>query len=260
MRLPTRPRAVSRPVRLPAILGLALLTAFATAGAACSNAPPAKDPNAGGTTGGTTSGQGTEGVESPGEAPAGQTNSYGVAYPTDDLGYASRKGATPGNRIKNYRFLGYKNGDATKGLEMVQLSDYFDPENRQVKLLHIIASSVWCGPCNQETSEVSRLYSSLAGKGVVVIQALVDGPELGTGATPKDLTGWSRTHSIGFTTMLDPGLTNLGVFFDAAAVPWNAFVDARTMEILDAGVGALPSVELTLDNWLQWVARNPPRN
>jgi hypothetical protein len=40
-----------------------------------------------------------------------------------------------------------------------------------------------------------------------------------------------------FTEMLDPGLHNLGHFFDAAAIPWNADVDVRTMELLDSSVG-----------------------
>ena len=37
--------------------------------------------------------------------------------------------------------------------------------------------------------------------------------------------------------MLDPGLKNLGGFFDAAAIPWNSDIDVRTMEILDSNEG-----------------------
>jgi hypothetical protein len=38
--------------------------------------------------------------------------------------------------------------------------------------------------------------------------------------------------------MLDPGLHNLGGFFDQNAIPWNADIDVRTMEILTSAVGA----------------------
>ena len=37
--------------------------------------------------------------------------------------------------------------------------------------------------------------------------------------------------------MLDPGLQNLGGFFNAAAVPWNTDIDVRTMEMLTSGEG-----------------------
>ena len=33
-----------------------------------------------------------------------------------------------------------------------------------------------------------------------------------------------------------------GIFYDAAALPWNADIDPRTMEILSSGTGA-PSVD-----------------
>ena len=56
--------------------------------------------------------------------------------------------------------------------------------------------------------------------------------------------------------MLDPGVKNLGVFFDAAAIPWNADLDARTMEILQDGVGYEDPT--AVQTWLDWVAANPP--
>jgi hypothetical protein len=37
--------------------------------------------------------------------------------------------------------------------------------------------------------------------------------------------------------MLDPGLLNLGSFFVASSVPWNADIDPRTMEILHSATG-----------------------
>jgi len=37
------------------------------------------------------------------------------------------------------------------------------------------------------------------------------------------------------------GFTKLGVFFDAAAVPFVMVIDARTMEIASAGVGGVTS-------------------
>jgi hypothetical protein len=46
--------------------------------------------------------------------------------------------------------------------------------------------------------------------------------------------------------MLDPGNQNLGVFFDAAAIPFNANIDARTMEILSTDVGFDEQLDQTI--------------
>jgi hypothetical protein len=62
---------------------------------------------------------------------------------------------------------------------------------------------------------------------------------------------------VNFTMMLDPDVKNLGQFFDAAAIPWNANIDARSMEILTAGVGYNPRITAEVDQWLQWIDANP---
>jgi hypothetical protein len=58
--------------------------------------------------------------------------------------------------------------------------------------------------------------------------------------------------------VLDPGNNNLGVFFDAAAIPWNANIDVRTMEILSAGVGYDGTEKADIQTWVDWVGSNPP--
>jgi hypothetical protein len=190
---------------------------------------------------------------------AGDVNPYGVAYPTGDVGIQARSGDRAGNRIKNYRFAGYANSDKSAGLGSVSLANYYDPEGRNHKIIHLIASSVWCGPCNQETQAVVAATARLEGKGVVFVQALIDGPTQGTAATQKDLDGWIARYGMGFTTMLDPDVKNLGQFFRAAAVPWNAIIDARSMEILQAEVGGIADVDGVDGKWLQWVEANPAK-
>lgn len=187
------------------------------------------------------------------------TNPYGVAYPAGDVGIQARAGDRAGNRIRNYRFVGYANSDKGGGLGTVSLANYFDPEGRQHKIIHLIASSVWCGPCNQETQAVVAATARLESKGVVFVQALIDGPTQGTAATKKDLDGWITRYAMDYTTMLDPDVKNLGQFFRAAAVPWNAIIDARSMEILQAEVGGIADVDAADTKWLQWVDANPAK-
>lgn len=191
-----------------------------------------------------------------------EKNPYGVAYPTQNIGYQARKDATPGNLIKNYKFLGHR-GDTAK-LETVSLADFFDPEVRQFKIIRLVASARWCNPCVQETTAIIPLLPQLKDKKVLIVQALTDGITQGKGATPADLLAWINNKAFPapipteqVPVLLDPDVKNLGQFFDAAAIPWNAVVDARSMEILEAGVGYNPKIMEEVDRWVQWVDANP---
>jgi hypothetical protein len=218
------------------------------------------------------------GTQNPGTPPPNQlqghdTNPYGVAYPTANLGTSARKGTVAGNVIANYKFLGYPNADPSQttnvgqGLQTVALADYFDPQVKTYKLLHLGVAAVWCVPCNDETNALAgALTQQLAQSGVVFVQALDDGPTLGIGATPTNLNAWisgvgravKPAPPINFTDVLDPGNANLGAFFPAAAIPWNAYIDPRTMEILYADVGYSGDPQGDAQTWLDWISKNPP--
>ena len=213
------------------------------------------------------------GLQGPGSSQSSaDTNPYGVPYPTSNIGYLARRGNVAGNVIQNYKFQGYMGPadgsaqtDTSAGLKNVALADFFDPQGKLgpngtgIKIIHLSVAAVWCGPCNDETDQTSSVAASLAQQGAVFVQALDDGAQVGTPATQTDLNTWIVKHKSNFTEMLDPGLKNLGQFFDAAAVPFNANIDARTMEILSAGVGEpQPSVQQDVQRWLTWVSQNPP--
>jgi hypothetical protein len=216
-------------------------------------------------------------------------NGYGVCYPSADIGTKSRTGFTsnsiPGNRIQNYAFTGYPGTDTnliTTGSPVtVHLGQYYDPAQQGVpgiiggvpiKLIHLTVAAVWCGPCNEETDFISganytgantgnaSFATELAPLGVVFVQALDDGAVAGVGATMNDLNSWITHHQNDFTSMVDPGNMNLGVFFDAAAVPFNMNIDARSMEILTADVGFDTTMDLTIKNQvLPWINNHDPK-
>jgi hypothetical protein len=171
------------------------------------------------------------------------SNPDGVPYPAPAGGYGrtARTGNTPGSVIQNFKFLGYPTltGDGTypSSLSTISLADYYDPCNKRYKMIHLSVAAVWCVPCNEETTAVVAANSQLVSEGVIVLQALDDGPVEGTGATQGDLQNWVRNHDSNFPEMLDPNLQNYGGFFNAAAIPWNADLDPRTMEILDSSEG-----------------------
>jgi hypothetical protein len=186
-------------------------------------------------------------------------NPDGVAYPDPPGGYgrSARRGTTPGSVIRNFVFLGYPNSDESHGLQKIALADYYDPCNKRSKVLHLGVAAVWCVPCNEETQALVAAKAELASERVVVIQALSDGPKLNVGATQSDLNYWIMTNHPTFTEMLDPELANLGGFFDAAAVPWNADIDPRTMEIVDDGTGWAGTVDSELAPALKSLSSGP---
>jgi hypothetical protein len=73
----------------------------------------------------------------------------------------------------------------------------------------------------------------------------------------NDLNYWVNNHKSNFTEVMDPGLTNFAGFFNAAAVPWNADIDVRTMEIIDASVGYAGDVDTELQPALAALPAQP---
>ncbi len=194
------------------------------------------------------------------------TNPQGIPYPSAGIGIGARgldasnapNANHHGDVMQNYKFLGYPDGDSSKAMQTVSLADYYDPTGTKYKVLHIIAAAEWCGPCNDETSALVTALKSSATTypGVVYLQTLVEGFTPSTGATPADLNDWVAKYHQGFAVVLDPEAYDLGAFFNAAAVPFNADIDARSMEILQAGVGEDSPDSAKV--WLDWVNANPP--
>jgi hypothetical protein len=181
------------------------------------------------------------GIEGPGQGVEGtgsELNPDGVPYPTDNIGTIERKGSKPGNRIANYKFLGYKDADKSQGLQEISLADYFDPTGSRYKIIHIQAAGVWCSACQAETRAVVPLKEEIAQKGAVWLVSIAEGGR-GVPSTQKDMDGWIADFKSPYTHWLDPGNKNLGPFYDATALPWNANIDATTMEILTSGTGAV---------------------
>lgn len=182
-------------------------------------------------------GQGAPSVAAP------DTNPDGVPYPTDNIGTVARTGtgetAKAGNRITNYKFLGYPNGDRSQGLQPMSLANFFDPKGARYRVLHIQAAGVWCSACQQETEALVPLKAELDAKKAVWVVSIAEGRTAGTPSKQTDMDFWIDEFKSPFTHFLDPNNANLGRFYDRAALPWNANIDARTMEILTSGTGGV---------------------
>src|SRR5688572_12808857 len=102
---------------------------------------------------------------SEGVPPAGTTADPGeTAAPADDYELteypAGPYGRNVGSVIENLEFLGWRDPVAAAydpaNFEVLRLSDFYDPEGADVKLIVLNASAVWCGVCQVEYDHIER--------------------------------------------------------------------------------------------------------
>jgi hypothetical protein len=187
------------------------------------------------------------------------SNPDAVAYPTDDLGGRARSGSTPGNRIPNFTFRGYPNSERSSGLKVVSLADYFDPEQRRNKVLHIVAAVAWCPHCAAQTQAMVAATAQLRAAGAESVQTLMQAPDPDRGLRLTDLDDWVDRFQTQFTVVLDVEGRRLSSIADMGSVPWNALIDTRTMEILSVTSGVPGDFSAYVQTALDWVASHPPR-
>jgi hypothetical protein len=191
------------------------------------------------------------------DVPGRDANPEGVPYPTDSLGGSERASTHPGQRIPNFTFQAYVNGDRGKGLQTVSLADFYDPEQKHHKVLDIQISQVWCTICSVETDSTSQLIAELTADGAVFLQIMTSGSDASRGPALEEVDAWVDRHEMTYTLAIDVRarrMSGLGV----NTVPWDILVDTRTMEILDSSAGAPSDVAKYVRDGLQWVATHPP--
>lgn len=185
-------------------------------------------------------------------------NAEGLAYPTDHLGGKPRAGSQRGDRIPNFTFQGYRDSNRAGELQTISLADYYDPDQKRAKVLHMMEAATWCTICDGQTREMIATKDSLAAKGVIVLQALMNGARPGVGPTLLELDQWVDRYPTWFTVVVDERSKRVGSVADVGAVPWNALVDLRTMEIIFAGVGRPFVYEQFAQLGADWVKKNAP--
>jgi hypothetical protein len=238
----------------PVVLVLGSLFALMAAACASSSPTPTPDPGTASSSGGATS----SGEPTP--TPADAT------YPKENIGSAASthnpKTGKVGNRgsiIQNFKFLGYPDGVGGE-YKQVSLANYHDPEGKTYKLIAIQAAGSWCSVCRTEMNIKKPIADQLKEMGVALITTLAEGNSGGVASTRNDLDKWMNSFKPNYAQLLDPGNQNLGIFYDAAALPWNGLVDARSMEILSSDVGLEYSTADAMlkgfQGWIDFLATN----
>jgi hypothetical protein len=192
------------------------------------------------------------------DLPTVTTNPDGVPYPTDHIGSVKRSHGRPGDRIPNFTFRAYRSGRAG-GLETVSLAEYFDPQQRRNKVLHLQVAATWCAICSGELEATMTVVEPLKERGVLFLEVVISGQTAGKGPSQSEVEDWIDRHHTTFPTGIDVRgrrLAALGV--STSAVPYDVLLDTRTMEILDSSVGSPLDVGQYVLQALDFVTKNPP--
>ncbi|MBK6461030.1 MAG: redoxin domain-containing protein [Myxococcales bacterium] len=171
------------------------------------------------------------------DVPAVSVNPDGLAYPTDHIGTRARSKVRAGDRLANFAFQGYLDGNPQGTLKTLAMADLYDPDAKRSRLLHIQGVAGWCPVCASEAKQTLAAASALRAEGAVIIQVLMQGAKRSVGPSLADLETWCDTYETKHAVLLDVDGRRLSVF-GIDGFPWNALIDTRTMEILDQGIGA----------------------
>lgn len=193
------------------------------------------------------------------DVPGRNVNPDGVPYPADHLGGAERAKGRPGDRIPNFSFTGYIEGDRAQGLKTVSLADYFDPDRKRHKLLHIQLAATWCSYCSRELSSTVKMKDALAAEGAAFLEIVLSGSKPLVGPSTDEFDGWVARHATNFSSVMDVRARRMGSLgIDGQVVPWDILVDTRTMEILESSGGSPADVAAYVRDALAFVEANPP--
>lgn len=173
--------------------------------------------------------------------------------PTQAKYPAGPYGTKAGETAANLEFLGYmdpktfckkpadKKMDTSK-LRPISFQSYHLGDSStgcagyKPKLMWVMVSAGWCGPCITEVSSTQQQYAK---------NAITDGLELlnivfeDKASAPADgafLKTWIAQGSLTFPVAMDPSF-KMGAYFSKAAVPFNMLVDTKTMKIYYRQVG-----------------------
>lgn len=172
-------------------------------------------------------------------------------------------GNRTGGIIKDLSWQGYaetdKNPDTmpfTEPVRDVFLKEFFQGNDPGAKVLAIIGSANWCGPCHIEAAELAKDADNLMKRGARLVTAIIESED-GKKATIEDakaFANWQKapaTHIVPWAVVADPE----GKVFDYAesdqnGIPFIIFVDAQTMEIVYTQSGGGDSVSNLLEYYL----------
>jgi thiol-disulfide isomerase/thioredoxin len=143
----------------------------------------------------------------------------------------------------------------TSETQTVRFSDYFAENRPGTRIIMINAAAGWCVPCMREAAALAELAAEYEPRGVAILTAVFQ-DQNGDPADADFVRAWCDSFELPVPVLIDTEFQT-GVYFDAATMPANMFVDAETHEILQIATGAetgddpLREYRELLDHYLQ---------
>lgn len=175
-------------------------------------------------------------------------------------------GTTEGKVVENFEFKAFADAgylckdpldqvmDLSK-TRTISFKDYFCNSGcpaKKKKLLWVMVSAGWCGPCQIEVAETQAQYGKGALDPRVHLIDIVYEDDKSKPVSEAFGKLWAKNSQfqLTFPVALDPQFT-MGKYFDRNAVPFNMLVDLDTMKIIFRQTGAnLPAVGQAIFNYL----------
>ena len=124
--------------------------------------------------------------------------------------------------------------------------------DKKRRLLWVMVSAGWCGPCHQEVMDTQAQYAKGAIDAKVHLLNVIYEDDNAKPVTESFTKLWAKNSkfNISFPIAMDPSF-RMGAYFDRNAVPFNMIVDLDTMEIVFRQTGAnLPAVGKAIFSYL----------
>lgn len=141
----------------------------------------------------------------------------------------------PRETLVDLEFPAFVDGDVTE-TRTVRLSDYFAENRPGTRIIMINAAAGWCVPCMREAGALAALAAEYEPRGVAILTAVFQ-DQNGDPADADFVRAWCSSFDLPVPVLIDTDFQT-SMYFDAATMPANMFVDAETHEILQIATGA----------------------
>ncbi len=91
------------------------------------------------------------------------------------------------------------------------------------KIILLVFSTEWCGPCNSEASKLESLYAKYKARGFEIVQVMFQNMD-GNPSDKEDLKRWIDTYKLSFKVLNDPDSSTVNKY-NVSSIPLNLIID-----------------------------------
>jgi len=126
----------------------------------------------------------------------------------------------------------------SSAVSTIKMRDFFDCDGTKgINAILVDTSAVWCGPCNQESSQLeSVMMQQWSPLGVQVLLLLWQNISRGP-ATMADVTAWKSKYGLDMVSCAVDDQFQFAHPNSSVSLPTNVLIDPRSMKIVAIGKG-----------------------